>query len=349
MTKATAATTCEHACCSLDLPGVGQSPGPGMVTGLRGSPGARSHLRLRQRHREQRTSISRPCATRFSPTGSGSPRRVLPSLPGLRRPGAIRLALEHHTAPRRHQVEVIQTEGADLRGAAPTIPFFPGAPELVRAWPRMPLAIASRAPPGDRGDPHRGALRDSFRAIVGPTTWRRGKQSSPISPPRAPASGGPRLRPEECVAFEDSMPASPRRGPRDEGRGRPAATPREMTAAHRVVASLQARQRRLRGLAAADAMTSRFLDPQDVKRQKVPVRLRPSSAGRKSGAGAGRRGRPRCRHHGPPPAGGSAAGGRLQARPRPHLNFPAEAPGRVRRPGASWRATPRTPTRERDT
>jgi beta-phosphoglucomutase-like phosphatase (HAD superfamily) len=126
--------------------------------------------------------------------------------------GAIRLALEHHTSPRDpDRVEVIARRKAQIfEERLPTIPFFPGVPELVRGLAEeMPLAIASGARRAEIEEIlTAGALRDAFRAIVGADDVSRGK---PDPEPYLTAAArllpvAPRLRPEECVAFEDSVP-----------------------------------------------------------------------------------------------------------------------------------------------
>ena len=126
--------------------------------------------------------------------------------------GAIRLALEHHTSPRdADRVEVIARRKAQIfEERLPSIPFFAGVPELVRSLAEeMPLAIASGARRREIEEMlTAGALRDSFRAIVGAEDVARGK---PDPEPYLTAAArllpvAPRLRPEECVAFEDSMP-----------------------------------------------------------------------------------------------------------------------------------------------
>jgi len=123
---------------------------------------------------------------------------------------AIRLALEEHgTAYDAERVDRVARRKAGLfetllRG----IPFFPGAPELVRALAReMPLAIASGAL---RSEIERilvgGGLRDPFRAIVGAEDVARTKPD-PMPYLHAVAllsSEAPDLRPEDCVAFEDT-------------------------------------------------------------------------------------------------------------------------------------------------
>jgi HAD superfamily hydrolase (TIGR01509 family) len=94
-------------------------------------------------------------------------------------------------------------------GLQTEIPFFPGARELVRALAReLPLAIASGAL---RSEIERilaaGSLREPFRAIVGAGDVERTKPD-PMPYRQAVALLGrdtPGLRPEDCVAFEDTM------------------------------------------------------------------------------------------------------------------------------------------------
>jgi beta-phosphoglucomutase len=124
---------------------------------------------------------------------------------------AIRLALERHDAahdlPRVDEVARRKAALFDqlLRG----IPFFPGVPELVRGLAReLPLAIASGAL---RSEIERildgGGLRETFRAIVGAEDVARTKPD-PMPYLRAVellARETPGLKPEDCVAFEDTM------------------------------------------------------------------------------------------------------------------------------------------------
>jgi beta-phosphoglucomutase len=166
---------------------------------------------------------------------------------------AIRLALEGHGTPYdADRVDTVAKRKAVLFEELQSgIPFFPGAAELVRALAReMPLAIASGAL---RSEIERilaaGGLRECFRAVVGAEDVARTK---PDPMPYASAVAllareAPGLRPEECVAFEDTMAgiASARAaGLRVVGvtNTYPAA---KLGAAHRVVGSLA-------GLARAD-------------------------------------------------------------------------------------------------
>jgi beta-phosphoglucomutase len=124
---------------------------------------------------------------------------------------AIRLALEEHGIafdPGRVDAAARRKAGLfdELLRA---IPFFPGAPELVRALAReMPLAIASGAL---RSEIERilaaGSLRECFRAIVGAEDVARTKPDpmpygEAVALLSRDAAG---LRPEECLAFEDTM------------------------------------------------------------------------------------------------------------------------------------------------
>jgi HAD superfamily hydrolase (TIGR01509 family) len=126
--------------------------------------------------------------------------------------GAIRRALERHRQP----TDPARVEALAVRKAAlyedllPTIPFFPGARELVRSLSReVPLAVAS-------GALHReidailaaGGLRDAFVAIVGADDVRQGKPHPEpyLTAMARVASLVSGLRPEECLVFEDSMP-----------------------------------------------------------------------------------------------------------------------------------------------
>ena len=89
----------------------------------------------------------------------------------------------------------------------PSVPFFPGARELVRSLAReVPVGIASGALRAEieailRG----GGLLDSFAAVVGADDVTQGKPH-PEPYLTAMARLGPGLDPAECVVFEDSMP-----------------------------------------------------------------------------------------------------------------------------------------------
>ena len=161
--------------------------------------------------------------------------------------GAIRLALEHHGATYDlDRLDVVAVRKAEIfEELLPTIPFFPGAAELVRDLAReIPLAIASGARREEiEAILEAGGLREAFRAIVGADDVSRGK---PDPEPYLRAAArllphAPDLKPEECVAFEDSVPGIA--AARTAGMKVVAVTnsyPAEkLTAAHRVVASLE--------------------------------------------------------------------------------------------------------------
>jgi beta-phosphoglucomutase len=124
---------------------------------------------------------------------------------------AIRLALEQHGTPfdASRVDRTARRKSSLFDDLIPGIPFFPGARELVRALAReVPLAIASGAL---RSEIERilaaGGLRESFRAVVGAEDVARTK---PDPMPYASAVArlahdAPGLRPEDCVAFEDTM------------------------------------------------------------------------------------------------------------------------------------------------
>jgi beta-phosphoglucomutase len=125
---------------------------------------------------------------------------------------AIRLALEHHGedgAPARR--ERIEARKIDLFARMiPEIPVFDGARDLVRALEQeMPLAIASGARHDEIDAILRGVgLRDAFQAIVGAEDAERTKPDPApfLEAARRLAARTTGLAPEECVAFEDSLP-----------------------------------------------------------------------------------------------------------------------------------------------
>ena len=125
---------------------------------------------------------------------------------------AIRLALEHHgedTAPARR--ERIEARKVDIFARMiPEIPVFDGARDLVRALEQdMPLAIASGARHDEVDAILRGVgLRDAFQVIVGAEDAERTKPDPApyVEAARRLAARTGGLAPEECVAFEDSMP-----------------------------------------------------------------------------------------------------------------------------------------------
>ncbi len=126
--------------------------------------------------------------------------------------GAIRLALERHGVRfDRARVEAIALlKAGDFAALLPTIPFFPGAKELVRALAaEVPVAIASGALHGEMDAILRaGGIRDAFSAIVGADDVSRGKpHPEPYLTAMAAVNGhDPGLRPEDCLVFEDAMP-----------------------------------------------------------------------------------------------------------------------------------------------
>lgn len=125
---------------------------------------------------------------------------------------AIRLALEHHgesTDPaRRGRIEARKVE--TFARLIPEIPVFDGVRDLVRALgAEMPLAIASGARHDEVEAILRGVgLRDAFEAIVGAEDAERTKPDPApyLEAARRLAAGTVGLAPEDCVAFEDSMP-----------------------------------------------------------------------------------------------------------------------------------------------
>lgn len=126
--------------------------------------------------------------------------------------GAIRLALERHGIPwDGPRIETIARRKArDFERLLPSVPFFDGARELVRALAReMPVGIASGALRSEieailRTD----GLLDAFATIVGADDVHRGK---PDPEPYRTAMErlryrAPSLQPSECLVFEDSVP-----------------------------------------------------------------------------------------------------------------------------------------------
>jgi beta-phosphoglucomutase len=161
--------------------------------------------------------------------------------------GAIRLALQHHGVTYDlDRLDIVAVRKAEIfEELLPTIPFFPGVPELVRSLAQeIPLAIASGARREEiEAILEAGGVRDAFRAIVGAEDVSRGKPD-PEPYLRAAARLLPHardLKPEECVAFEDSMPGIA--AARTAGMKVVAVTNSypadKLTAAHRVVASLE--------------------------------------------------------------------------------------------------------------
>jgi beta-phosphoglucomutase len=126
--------------------------------------------------------------------------------------GALRIAFERHgLACDTARVEAAARRKAELFDALiRNVPFLPGARELVLGLAReYPLAIASGALRDEiEVILDAGRLRQAFSAIVGAEDVRRGKPDpepylAAVTRLQAVAPG---LRPEECLAFEDSMP-----------------------------------------------------------------------------------------------------------------------------------------------
>jgi beta-phosphoglucomutase len=159
---------------------------------------------------------------------------------------AIRVALEQHGHPfDGSRVRAIAERKALLFDELlDSVPFFPGAPELVRALSReVPLAIASGALHGEiERILSAGGLRDAFTAIVAADDVTRGKPHPEpyLTAMAAVAPLAPGLAAEDCLVVEDSMPGI--------AAGRAAGmkvlavatsySPARLTAAHRVVPSL---------------------------------------------------------------------------------------------------------------
>jgi HAD superfamily hydrolase (TIGR01509 family) len=126
--------------------------------------------------------------------------------------GAIRLALERHGIPydRDNVDRIARRKAAVFDAAMAEVPLFPGVRELLQGLAaEMPLAIAS----GALHDEIQAILRSNgllplFETIVGADDVSRGK---PHPEPYLTAMTrlhhrAPRLLPEECLVFEDSMP-----------------------------------------------------------------------------------------------------------------------------------------------
>jgi HAD superfamily hydrolase (TIGR01509 family) len=174
--------------------------------------------------------------------------------------GAIRRALEHHGQPADpERLEAItRRKVACFAEGLRDVPFFPGARELVRALSRdMPIGIASGARHAEIEEIlTAGGIRDAFRAIVGAEDAPRTKPDPApyLEAARLLSASAVGLVPEECVAFEDSMPGIA--AARTAGMKVVAVThsyPAEkLGAAHRVVKSLVGLQKAaLQGLFAA--------------------------------------------------------------------------------------------------
>jgi HAD superfamily hydrolase (TIGR01509 family) len=126
--------------------------------------------------------------------------------------GAIRTALERHGhAWDGERVERIARRKAErFEKLLPTVPWLPGARELVRALAsEVPLAIASGALRAEiEAILVAGGLRDAFGAIVGAEDVVSGKPHPEpyLRAMDALRRAAPGLEPAECVVIEDSMP-----------------------------------------------------------------------------------------------------------------------------------------------
>jgi beta-phosphoglucomutase-like phosphatase (HAD superfamily) len=122
-----------------------------------------------------------------------------------------RIALDRHGMPYdASRVEAVaRRKAAAFEALIPSVPYFPGAKELVRSLAaEVPVAIASGALRGEiEAILAAGGLRDAFAAIVGAEDVSRGKPD-----PEPYLTALSRLAPlvagisaEECLVFEDSM------------------------------------------------------------------------------------------------------------------------------------------------
>jgi HAD superfamily hydrolase (TIGR01509 family) len=123
----------------------------------------------------------------------------------------IRIALERHGIPfDASRVEALaRRKAAAFEALIPSVPFFPGARELVRSLAaEVPLAIASGALRREiEAILAAGRLREAFAAVVGADDVSRGK---PDPEPYLTALSrlarlAPGLAPEDCLVFEDSL------------------------------------------------------------------------------------------------------------------------------------------------
>ena len=124
---------------------------------------------------------------------------------------AIRVALDRHAAAReREQIQLIVRRKAEIfEGLIPEITFFPGALALVRTLrDELPLGIASGALRGEiEAILDAGGLSGVFATIVGADDVVHGKpHPEPYLAAMTRLPGLPGLRPEDCLAIEDSPP-----------------------------------------------------------------------------------------------------------------------------------------------
>jgi len=127
--------------------------------------------------------------------------------------GGIRTALERHGQPwDGERIETIALRKARLfQALLPSVPWLPGARELVLGLERagLPLAIASGALRAEiEAILSAGGLRGAFRAVVGAEDVTSGKPHPEpylraLAALAATATG---LRASECLVVEDSMP-----------------------------------------------------------------------------------------------------------------------------------------------
>jgi beta-phosphoglucomutase len=159
---------------------------------------------------------------------------------------AIRLALEQHgqAAAPEQLARIEGVKAARFAELIPQIPVFDGARELVRALAsEVPVAIAS----GARHDEIEAiltglGLRDAFSALVGADDVARTKPDPApyLEALRRLGQATAGLRPDECVAFEDSVPgiaSALGAGMRVVGVAN-SYPPERLRSAHRVVGSL---------------------------------------------------------------------------------------------------------------
>ena len=124
---------------------------------------------------------------------------------------AIRVALEQHAVPRdREQIQLMARRKAEIFEALiPEITFFPGAQALVRTLhDELPLGIASGALRGEiEAILETAGLSGAFATIVGADDVAHGKpHPEPYLSAMTRLPGLPGLRPEDCLAIEDSPP-----------------------------------------------------------------------------------------------------------------------------------------------